>query len=257
MDEFELAPGQWRCAEIDRAAAAELIERALLDGRLNQVEHVERTNAIRVARTYDELNAQTADLGAIFAAQQEPQIHTSPKLLDTESDFSELQLDEPWTPYASNELAQIFPQLDSTPSLIQDEASQGHRSPENRTSISVMGTHKRTADWMVPESLNTFVLMGETIYDLRNAIFTSPRVTLSVAVTMGSVTLYLPDGVNVIDNTTKIMADSAFKGIRPTNPHAPEITVDGFLFMGELSVIGSGHKSWSKFKGGLNRELES
>lgn len=256
MDEYELAPGQLRCAEIDRSAAAELVERALLDGRLNQEEQLERTTAIRMAKTYDELNAQTADLGAIFAPNKNSHPITPTYLSGTGQDFSEEPFAEAWTPYPSDELEPVFPQLDTTPSLIQDLASQGQQSPEKGTSISILGTHKRTADWLVPDKLSTFALMGETIYDLRNAIFTSPKITLSVAVTMGSVTLYIPDGVNVIDNTTKIMGDSSFKGIRPTNPLAPEITVDGFLFMGELTVTGSGHKSWAKFKSGLNREEE-
>lgn len=112
--------------------------------------------------------------------------------------------------------------------------------------ISVFSSTRREGSWVMPTNLNTFSLCGSGKFDLTQAQFSSADTEINVGVIMGDVKIKLPDGVAVIDQTTNIMSSVDFKGLTPPIPGAPTITLKGFLIMGEIKVIGSGHRSFTK-----------
>ncbi len=197
-----------RCSDADRVAAADVLNDAFADGRLEVDEHLERVDAVWRAKTMDELEALTADLGGLPAALTGRQ-----------------------------------------PSRIQDRSRGALMTTEdasNDRTHSIMSTTDRNGSWIVPRHLSCFVLMGETKYDMREALFSSMDVTIDVASTMGSVKIWVPDGVTVRDDTTKIMAETKMKGLTPADPRAPMIIIKGFQLMSDLQIFGSEHKSWWK-----------
>ena len=112
-----------------------------------------------------------------------------------------------------------------------------------RQSFAVLATRNQAAEWIVPGSMSSLVVMGSDNYDFRQATFTSPHVALNLGVIMGSVVLRLPEGVAIVDKTVPIMATVETKGMKPPTPGAPIIELRGFVFMGTVTVQGAGYST--------------
>ena len=101
---------------------------------------------------------------------------------------------------------------------------------------ATLGSTRRTGAWMVPEKLHVSVLMGEAKIDMTEAVFTHPVVELDVSIIMGDVKVYVPAGINVIDESSHIMSDFKIKGTLQPAPGAPMILVKGSSIMGDVKV---------------------
>ncbi len=116
--------------------------------------------------------------------------------------------------------------------------------PDSELIRSIMSTEARAGTWAVPAHTRTSIVMGDVKLDMRDAVFYQQYCEIDVFCVMGDLKISIPDGVQVIDKTSKIMADVKLSGLVPSEPNAPTIVLVGRVIMGDIKVYGSGHKNW-------------
>ena len=102
---------------------------------------------------------------------------------------------------------------------------------------TVMGSSKRAGSWTVPLRLELKVVLGELTIDLRDAVFCSDVLDIDVNVHFGSLTLIVPAGTQV-ENESEEKFSSSSHSVRSTTGIAP---------MGLLIRI-TGRVKWSSLE---------
>jgi hypothetical protein len=80
---------------------------------------------------------------------------------------------------------------------------------------TVMGSSKRAGSWTVPLRLDLKVVLGELTIDLRDAVFCSDVLDIDVNVLFGSLTLIVPAGTQV-ENESEERFSSSSHSVRST-----------------------------------------
>jgi len=109
--------------------------------------------------------------------------------------------------------------------------------------VAVLSTKQRDGHWVVPPRLSVSSILGTVKLDMREASFESLDVTLEISCFMGELKVWLPEGVQVVDETRDIMSDVKLKKLSPARPGRPRLTLTGLLLMGDVTVYGSDHVS--------------
>ncbi|MET0642306.1 MAG: DUF1707 domain-containing protein [Jiangellaceae bacterium] len=191
-------PRDLRCSDVDRDRVAEALRQAAGDGRLTLSELEERLDAAFRARTYGELEPITADL--------------------------------PQGPYP-------VPGL-SAPTTVSGPAQAGARLPAIRFErvMTVLGDEQRSGRWEVPTRLDVTCLLGDVKLDFTEAIVRHREVVVQVAAILGSVTLIVPDGIDVrLDLSATILGEGKQRTGTVT-PGGPVYWVRGFVILGDVTV---------------------
>ena len=102
---------------------------------------------------------------------------------------------------------------------------------------TVMGSSKRAGSWTVPLRLELKVVLGELTVDLRDAVFCSDTLDLDLQVLLGSLTLIVPAGTQV-ENESEEKFSSTSHSTRSTR---------GMSRIGLLIRI-TGRVSWSSLE---------
>lgn len=89
---------------------------------------------------------------------------------------------------------------------------------------AVFSTVKREGYWVVPPVLRLKALCGEVKLDLRDALFTSDVVDVTVDATMGTIQLTLPAGTQVENECTAVFGEVEHK-----RPDALDVPPNGLL----------------------------
>jgi hypothetical protein len=192
------SPRDLRCSDVDRDRVAEALRQAAGDGRLTLSELEERLDAAFRARTYGELEPITADL--------------------------------PQGPYP-------VPGL-SAPTTVAHPAQAGARLPATRFErvMTVLGDEQRSGRWEVPARLDVTCLLGDVKLDFTEAIVRHREVVVQVAAILGSVTLIVPDGIDVrLDLSATILGEGKQRTGTVT-PGGPVYWVRGFVILGDVTV---------------------
>jgi Domain of unknown function (DUF1707)/Cell wall-active antibiotics response 4TMS YvqF len=183
---------------MDRDRVAEALRQAAGDGRLTLSELEERLDAAFRARTYGDLEPITADL--------------------------------PQGPYP-------VPGLPAEAKVSRPPPA-GARLPATRFErvMTVLGDEHRTGRWEVPARLDITCLLGEVKLDFTEAIVRHREVVVQVAAILGSVTLVVPDGIDVrLDLSATILAEGNQR-TGPVTPGGPVYWVRGFVVLGDVTV---------------------
>ncbi|HET6685583.1 MAG TPA: DUF1707 domain-containing protein [Jiangellaceae bacterium] len=191
-------PRDLRCSDVDRDRVAEALRQAAGDGRLTLSELEERLDAAFRARTYGELEPITADL--------------------------------PQGPYP-------VPGLTS-PTTVSRPTQAGARLPATQFErvMTVLGDEQRSGRWEVPARLEVACLLGDVKLDFTEAIVRHREVVVQVAVILGSVTLIVPDGIDVrLDLSATILGEGKQRTGTVT-PGGPVYWVRGFVILGDVTV---------------------
>jgi Domain of unknown function (DUF1707)/Cell wall-active antibiotics response 4TMS YvqF len=191
-------PRDLRCSDVDRERVAEALRQAAGDGRLTLSELEERLDAAFRARTYGQLEPITADL--------------------------------PQGPYP-------VPGLPNPVTVPRRPASSAHVSMARQERImTVLGEERRSGRWEVPAKIDVTCLLGEAKLDFTEAIVRHREVVVQVAAIMGSVTLIVPDGIDVrLDMSASILGESR-QLTGPVTPGGPVYWVRGFVLLGDVTV---------------------
>ena len=80
---------------------------------------------------------------------------------------------------------------------------------------TLMGSSKRAGSWTVPLRLELRVVLGELTIDLRDAVFCSDVLDIDVHVLLGSLTLIVPAGTQV-ENESEERFSSSSHSVRST-----------------------------------------
>ena len=118
--------------------------------------------------------------------------------------------------------------------------------------VQVFSSSEHTGDWLVPSQINAFSLFGSSKIDMRQAAFTSLDVELQVNDIFGSVELFVPAGVTVIDETIKLFGSVEVKGLGQPAPDAPVVRIKGFVLFGSVQVKGGEYRTFGQ-RIGLSR----
>jgi hypothetical protein len=110
--------------------------------------------------------------------------------------------------------------------------------PAAREQINaILSDEKRNGRWEVPARLDVMPLLGSVELDFTEAIVRSPEVEIRVGAVMGSLTVIVPDGIEVhMESMTNILGERKMKLDTPVTPGAPLCRISGFILLGEVTV---------------------
>jgi Domain of unknown function (DUF1707)/Cell wall-active antibiotics response 4TMS YvqF len=189
---------------------AEALREAAGDGRLTLSELEERLEATFKARTYGDLEPITRDL---------------PQGPYPVPDVSPRGVRAPVTKWSQ-------PGQSVTP-------RPGAGVPDLRSEriTTVLGEEKRTGRWEVPARIEVTCFLGEVKLDFTEAIVRHRDVVLQIGTVMGSVTLIVPDGIDVrMEPGANILGERRHKLTGPVTPGGPIYWVRGFVILGDITV---------------------
>lgn len=205
------SPADLRCSDVDRDRVAEALRQAAGDGRLTLTELEERLEATFKARTYGELQPITRDL---------PQ---GPYPLPGGAAVTGWQQGVA-APVAGHAVQPPLP------------PSTGPVRPSERIT-SILSNEKRQGRWEVPGRIDVTSVLGEVVLDFTEAVVRTPEVEIQTAIVLGSLTLIVPEGIEVrLDEGTNILGERKMKLREPVTPGGPVYRVRGFVLLGEVSV---------------------
>ncbi|MFC0862019.1 DUF1707 domain-containing protein [Sphaerimonospora cavernae] len=143
----------------------------------------------------------------------------------------EERVDQAWAARTLGELAGL------TTDLLPPE-SQPFRM-DSRPVTAMFRSESRTGRWVVPSEVPITSLGGKVTMDLCEALLRSRRVVVQLAVVAGTVTLIVPEGVQIV--TAPSARVGSFKnevrlppGAADYAPEAPVIELAGFVFAGKV-----------------------
>ncbi|MEL4357758.1 MULTISPECIES: DUF1707 SHOCT-like domain-containing protein [unclassified Luteococcus] len=201
-------PSDLRCADSDRELVADVLNAAYAEGRITQQEHSERLDAVWQARTFGQLTPITADLMPVGGARHP-----------------------------------AVPATTGRSGVVVDPHNQ---NPEADSAFTIMGTVRREGHWRLRRRTTGLVVMGDLRMDLTDAVWEAHECVVQVPVIMGDITVTVPEGVQVRDETTTIMGDTKIRGLGPAAADAPTLVLRGLVLMGEVKVNGPGYESLGK-----------
>lgn len=132
------------------------------------------------------------------------------------------------------ELAQLEADLPRTGSPSSPSArAKGAR----RWFVGILGEATAKGRWRCADRLGAFSFMGGCELDLRRAVIDSSEVTITAVAFLGSIRVYVPEGVEVELTGVPIMGGKSLDlADVPPVPGAPRIVVRGFTFLGGVDV---------------------
>jgi hypothetical protein len=102
--------------------------------------------------------------------------------------------------------------------------------------VAILGTQSRRGRWRVPPHLTLRSLLGDCTIELQDAILTSPATTIEAHALLGSVTISVPEGVEVRLFGTAILGESSSALTRMPVPGAPIINVWARVILGQVAI---------------------
>ncbi len=126
------------------------------------------------------------------------------------------------------ELARVVGDLQSAPAALPAEASQ--------EMTAILSSQKRTGRWRVPPRLAARSVLGECLIELQDAVLTSPVTTIEARTVLGSVTIIVPEGVEVRLSGSVIMGSHDSQVSADALPGAPVIDVRARAVLGSVTI---------------------
>jgi Domain of unknown function (DUF1707)/Cell wall-active antibiotics response 4TMS YvqF len=129
-------------------------------------------------------------------------------------------------------------ELDRVLADLEAPANLPAEGPEELTAI--LGNQTRRGRWRVPAHMVTRSVLGDCHIELQDAVLTSPLTTIEARATLGSVTIFVPDGVEVrLSGSVILGSHSSEVGSDPL-PGAPVIEVKARAVLGSVTVKRAG-----------------
>ena len=107
--------------------------------------------------------------------------------------------------------------------------------------VAILGDVKRTGMWRLRARSTGFVALGDVKLDLRTAVLVAHECVIDLPVLMGDLKIWLPEGVQVRDETVSVLGSVKLLGLTPTSPDAPVIVLKGIVALGDVKVYGPAH----------------
>jgi len=103
--------------------------------------------------------------------------------------------------------------------------------------MGILSETSRKKRWAPAKHISTLSVMGSVVLDFTEAEFPREGVTLTGVAVMGSLEVYVPEGVRVSISGIPLMGSIEDKSSDGSaSPNAPEIRIRGFALMGSVEV---------------------
>jgi Domain of unknown function (DUF1707)/Cell wall-active antibiotics response 4TMS YvqF len=156
------------------------------------------------------------------------------ELLATAASDGRLTLEE-YSARADRTLAAtLTAELAALTADLQQAATLPERGPEELTAI--LSNESRKGHWTVPAHLAARSVLGDCHIELQNAVLTSHVTTIEARATLGSVTIFVPDGVEVRLWGKSILGAKSSEVRSTPLPGAPVIEVRATAILGNVTV---------------------
>jgi hypothetical protein len=122
---------------------------------------------------------------------------------------------------------------------------------DSRSLHALFGSVRRDGRWVVPVRLPVLAVFGSVELDLREAILQRKHIVIEAAVLAGSITLLVPDGVQVNVTGRMILASRDLR-VRPV-VDGPVIEISGNLILGSIKAAAPKRTWRQRVKGRIRR----
>jgi len=106
----------------------------------------------------------------------------------------------------------------------------------DQTMSAVLGSESRRGSWRVPTSLTLKSLLGDCSIELQEAVLSDHRTTIKAHATLGSITIYVPEGIDVRLSGSAILGSKTYELQGAPAPNAPIIEIEAHAFLGSITV---------------------
>lgn len=114
-------------------------------------------------------------------------------------------------------------------------APPAHVPPEQQLA-AVFGNESRKGRWVVPEHLAVKSVVGDCHIELQDASLQSRVTTIDAVAILGSVTIFVPEGLDVRMTGTAILGARSFQLREQPRPGAPVLHVNCRVRCGSVTV---------------------
>jgi hypothetical protein len=194
-----------RVSDAEREQVVELLGQATAEGRLTLDEYAERATEAHNARTRGELARLTADL-----------------------------------PVTTQGNLPAAPRTAVGPAVV---GGGGALAPVERM-VAIFGDEVRKGHWLVPDRVEARAVFGDCKIELQDAQLQHQVTTIEATAIFGSVTVYVPEGVDVRMTGTAVFGDKKSKLKTVPRPGAPVIQVVCNVIFGSVVVRPPKRKWW-------------
>ncbi len=125
-------------------------------------------------------------------------------------------------------------ELDRVLADLRTAARLPAEAPEEMKAI--LGNQTRKGRWRVPPRLLARSVLGDCHIELQEAVLTSPTTTIEARTTLGSVTIFVPEGVEVRLSGSVILGSNSNEVTGDHLPGAPVIDVRARAVLGSVTV---------------------
>lgn len=126
--------------------------------------------------------------------------------------------------------------VSSRPSVSYDVANA---STDTDQVFAIFGAAARSGQWRMHPDTNVTAVFGGVELDLRDAIFESNELRISVNCMFGGVKVTVPEGTEVISHVVAAFGGTDTRKLAAPHPGLPRVVITGFVLFGGLEV---GHK---------------
>jgi hypothetical protein len=106
--------------------------------------------------------------------------------------------------------------------------------PEEIT--AVLGNETRKGRWVVPPRMNVRSVLGDCHLEMQQAVIEQKVTTINARVRLGSVTVYVPDGVDVRLTGRAVLGAKTSEVHGAPEPGAPVLVVHCDVLLGSITV---------------------
>jgi Domain of unknown function (DUF1707)/Cell wall-active antibiotics response 4TMS YvqF len=107
-------------------------------------------------------------------------------------------------------------------------------APEEIT--AVLGNETRKGRWVVPARMKVRSVLGDCHLEMQQAVIEQRVTTINASVRLGSVTIYVPDGIDVRLTGRAVLGSKSSEVQGRTEPGAPVLVVHCDVLLGSITV---------------------
>lgn len=101
---------------------------------------------------------------------------------------------------------------------------------------AVLGNESRKGRWVVPAHLRATSVLGDCHLEMQDAVLPQRTTTIEATAVLGSVTIFVPDGVDVRLSGAAVLGGKSSRLRREPPPGAPVLVVHCRVFAGSITV---------------------
>ena len=128
------------------------------------------------------------------------------------------------------------------------ETAEPGRGPAERPSeerlTAILGNESRKGRWTVPERLIARSVLGDCHLELQEALLTAHHTTIVAQAVLGSITVFVPEGVDVRLTGRAVLGEKSSKMSGRVEPGAPIIEVRCDILLGSVNVRPPKWRPW-------------